>query len=91
MESVKNINSNCKAEIEGVYLFGGRDKDGPNNQLYILNTSSKKWKWEEPLVKGKPPLARYGHTMNYFPNKGILIIFGGRNDENSLIDRKSVV
>jgi len=27
-------------------------------------------------------MARYGHSMTYFPQKSILIIFGGRNDED---------
>lgn len=27
-------------------------------------------------------MPRYGHTMNYYPKSKIIIIFGGRNDQN---------
>jgi len=39
-------------------------------------------KWITPKIAGKPPEPRYGHTMNYYPDKSILVIFGGRNDSN---------
>lgn len=49
----------------------------------MLKIGKKPCEWIVPEVSGKPPLARYGHTMNYYPQKAMLIIFGGRNDENS--------
>jgi len=27
-------------------------------------------------------MARYGHSMNYYAESKILIVFGGRNDKN---------
>ena len=71
-----------KIEYEGMYIFGGRDEKGPKNKLCILKVGQKQSEWLEPNVDGRPPLARYGHTMNYYPDKNIFIVFGGRNDDN---------
>lgn len=68
--------------IEGIYIFGGRDEKGPKNRLYIYRVGTKQNQWEEPRCEGQAPLARYGHSMNYYPDKNIIIIFGGRNDDN---------
>ena len=65
-----------------MYLFGGRDDKGPKNKLYILKVGIKPTEWVSADVAGTPPMPRYGHSMNYYPEKSILIIFGGRNDEN---------
>ena len=35
-----------------------------------------------PQIAGKPPTARYGHSMNYYPDRNIIVVFGGRNDDN---------
>eukprot|EP01022_Parablepharisma_sp_SALTPOND_P026623 TRINITY_DN644_c0_g1_i1.p2 TRINITY_DN644_c0_g1~~TRINITY_DN644_c0_g1_i1.p2 ORF type:complete len:469 (+),score=15.56 TRINITY_DN644_c0_g1_i1:1707-3113(+) len=69
-------------EYEGVYFFGGRDERGPKNKLYILKIGQKPCEWIEPSVEGRPPIARYGHSMNYCPEKNVITIFGGRNDDN---------
>lgn len=37
-------------------------------------------KWIKPEVKGKQPVARYMHSMNYYKDSNVIIIFGGRND-----------
>eukprot|EP01022_Parablepharisma_sp_SALTPOND_P009513 TRINITY_DN1394_c0_g1_i2.p1 TRINITY_DN1394_c0_g1~~TRINITY_DN1394_c0_g1_i2.p1 ORF type:complete len:472 (-),score=24.31 TRINITY_DN1394_c0_g1_i2:3555-4970(-) len=70
-----------RIEVEGIYFFGGRDEKGPNNRLHILKVGQKICEWIQPAVSGKPPLPRYGHSMNYYSNKGVVILFGGRNDE----------
>jgi len=69
-----------KLELEGVYFFGGRDENTPSNKLYVLKIGQKVCEWTQPAISGKPPMARYGHSMNYYPSKEILIIYGGRND-----------
>lgn len=32
-------------------------------------------------MSGTPPVARFGHTMDYLPTNNSLIVMGGRNDE----------
>jgi len=63
-------------------MFGGRDEKGAKNSLYILRIGKKPVEWILANVAGTPPLPRYGHSMNYYPEKAILVVFGGRNDEN---------
>ena len=65
-----------------MYLFGGRDEKGPKNDLYVLLIGKTNLKWVVPNISGKPPSPRYGHSMNYYPDQNIMVIFGGRNDEN---------
>ncbi len=66
---------------EGIYLFGGRLKNGKaSNKLYVLKIGSKPLKWISPETAGTPPIARYSHSMNYYHELNILIIYGGRND-----------
>ena len=63
-------------------MFGGRDKKGPRNELYVLKMGKNHFEWVIPDIAGQPPSPRYGHSMNYYPEKSIMVIFGGRNDEN---------
>jgi len=49
---------------EGIYLFGGRNKNSEvNGTLYILKLGNKNRKnyWTEPLTSGKGPCHRYQH------------------------------
>ncbi len=71
----------AKVPYEGIYYFGGRDELGPNNDLYIIRIGRKPIEWIKPGILGPTPPARYGHSMSYIPEKGILVIFGGRNDD----------
>eukprot|EP01022_Parablepharisma_sp_SALTPOND_P011682 TRINITY_DN1492_c0_g2_i1.p1 TRINITY_DN1492_c0_g2~~TRINITY_DN1492_c0_g2_i1.p1 ORF type:complete len:660 (+),score=34.59 TRINITY_DN1492_c0_g2_i1:57-1982(+) len=71
-----------KIALEGIYFFGGKDEKGAKNTLYVLKIGKKPCEWVTPTIEGPAPLARYGHSMNYYPNRALLIIFGGRNDEN---------
>eukprot|EP00352_Strombidinopsis_acuminata_P002573 CAMPEP_0176393022 /NCGR_PEP_ID=MMETSP0126-20121128/41362_1 /TAXON_ID=141414 ORGANISM="Strombidinopsis acuminatum, Strain SPMC142" /NCGR_SAMPLE_ID=MMETSP0126 /ASSEMBLY_ACC=CAM_ASM_000229 /LENGTH=51 /DNA_ID=CAMNT_0017764223 /DNA_START=181 /DNA_END=336 /DNA_ORIENTATION=+ len=32
-------------------------------------------------MSGSPPVARFGHTMNFLPINNAIVIAGGRNDE----------
>jgi len=48
--------------------------------MWILRLGKKPLEWVKPFTKGKPPLPRYAHTMNYFEEGNFLIIHGGRND-----------
>ena len=68
--------------MEGIYFFGGRDEKGAKNKLFVLKIGQKMCEWVEPRIEGPVPLARYSHTMNYYPQKAVIVLFGGRNDEN---------
>lgn len=37
--------------------------------------------YTEPSIVGSPPAPRYGHCMEYYPVKRLLVIYGGRNDD----------
>lgn len=39
------------------------------------------WVKVDGAYNGRPPCARYGHTMNYLPNIRALVVVGGRNDD----------
>lgn len=70
-----------KVALEGIYYFGGRNASGATNDLHILRIGRPKLEWVKPETKGKRPPARYAHSADFIAKKNILIIFGGRNDE----------
>ena len=54
-------------EIEGLYVFGGMLSDGSaQNELYILELGKCCLEWQRgsEICKGKPPAARFDHTVN---------------------------
>ena len=65
---------------EGLYFFGGKNTSGPTNDLYILKIGQKPLIWEKPIIKTKLPPPRYNHSANFFPDRSIMVVFGGRND-----------
>lgn len=48
-----------------------------------MRIGKKPLEWVKPIVRGKPPLPRHSHTMNYYEDGNFLIIHGGRNDFSS--------
>ena len=73
---IKNIKK------KGLYIFGGKSdtEHELSNKLYILILGRKPLDWIKVEPKGKPPLPRYAHTMNFYERGNYLIIHGGRND-----------
>ncbi|CAD8175850.1 unnamed protein product [Paramecium octaurelia] len=66
---------------EGIYVFGGRLQNGEAvNDLRIVQFGFKPIKITKVKTKGQAPLARYSHSMNYFRQTNVIIIYGGRND-----------
>ena len=66
---------------KGLFVFGGKsNEDGLSNQLWILLMGKKPLEWIKVDTKGKPPIARYFHTMNFYERGNYVIIHGGRND-----------
>ena len=83
--------ANSRIKEKGLYIFGGKTKEdgGLSNKLWILTLGTKKLKWLNPDVKGKPPSPRYFHSMSYYDKGNLLIVHGGRNDvvsENSALN-----
>jgi hypothetical protein len=83
--------ANSRIKEKGLYIFGGKTKEdgGLSNKLWILILGTKKLKWLNPDVKGKPPSPRYFHSMSYYDKGNLLIVHGGRNDvvsENSALN-----
>ena len=75
------VNTFSKIKEEGIYVFGGKDdQNNIFNRLRVLKLGCYPLKWTEPETKGEPPAARYLHTMNFFQDLNIIIIYGGRND-----------
>lgn len=62
-------------------VFGGdtkvTDTDTPDDNLYLLNTSTLKWTVANP--KGSRPAGRYGHSLSTVGSK--LFVFGGQLDD----------
>lgn len=79
---IKGGNTFNKIKEEGIYVFGGMDNHQQiSNRLRVLKMGCYPLKWIEPETKGTPPMARYLHTMNFYQDLNIIIIYGGRNDQ----------
>ena len=74
---------NSRIKLRGLYIFGGKSKEGISNKLWILILGQKILEWALLETKGKLPRPRYNHSMNYYERGNFLIIHGGRNDNMS--------
>lgn len=70
---------------KGWYIFGGinMEENVISNDLWILRMGRKPLEWIKPIVRGKQPLPRYAHTLNYYEEGNFLVLHGGRNDITS--------
>ena len=70
---------------KGLFVFGGKSSEdgGLSNQLWILNMGKKPLDWIKVDTKGKAPIPRYFHSMNFYERGNYIIIHGGRNDSFS--------
>lgn len=59
------------------YLFGGRTKNGPANDLWAFNLATNEWHELHP--SGPAPEPRFGHTGTAVPGVG-LVIWSGQGD-----------
>ena len=76
---------------KGLFVFGGKSSEdgGISNQLWILIMGKKPLDWIKVDTKGKAPVPRYFHSMNFYERGNYVIIHGGRNDsfsENSALN-----
>ena len=78
--SVSNKLNSPKYKHEGIYFFGGIDKNNNNyNELRYLKVGKKPCEWIIPNTKGKPPKSRNSASLNYYEELNILILYGGKN------------
>ncbi len=71
-----------KIKEEGVYLFGGKTGTGEiTNKLKIIKLGMKPLKIITANTIGTKPFPRFGHSMNYFEEQNIILIYGGKNDK----------
>ena len=76
---------------KGLFVFGGKSTEdgGLSNQLWILTMGRKPLDWIKVDTKGKSPIPRYFHSMNFYERGNYVIMHGGRNDtfsENSALN-----
>lgn len=76
-------------KYEGFYMFGGRKPNGnASNDLYVISvrkdkkTGRAKFQALQPETRGKKPDPRFSHTIDYVPRLSVVVIYGGRNDNN---------
>lgn len=62
-----------------VYLYGGRGKHGPLDDLHLLDLEGNLW--SQPKVNGEKPAGRYAHTA--VAHERSLYVFGGRSRGNA--------
>lgn len=59
-----------------IFLFGGQDFSGPQNDLWTFSIANRTWTQLDPT--GAKPAARFGHTLVYDSVRHRLILFGGQ-------------
>lgn len=76
-------------KYEGFYMFGGRKSSGKaSNDLYVISVKKDsksgraKFQALKPETQGRKPPARYCHTLDYVPRLSVVVLYGGRDDNN---------
>jgi hypothetical protein len=79
-------------KYEGFYMFGGKNEQGESlNTLYVIDVKENikhrnvEFSIFKPKMKGKAPPPRHSHTIDYVPRLGIVVIYGGREDNNATV------
>ena len=80
-----NITSNItnKIQIEGIYIFGGLNKEKIlKNDIYIISIGKKPCHVISPIIAGLPPEPRMNCKMEFILDYDFIIIHGGigKND-----------
>lgn len=70
-----------KPKLEGVYVFGGMDKDGNySNTLWCIRIGTKPVDVIYLKAFGKPPIPRMSCGICYLNELNLIVIHGGKND-----------
>jgi len=68
----------------GVFiLFGGWDGDQYFNDTWVFDARDASWSQKAPALS---PSARADHAMTFDTNRGLVLLFGGRNQSGMLAD-----
>ncbi|CAD8132067.1 unnamed protein product [Paramecium octaurelia] len=74
--------SDGKLSNQGIYIFGGFDKNGHYlDGLMRIDTTTKPVGFEQVQTKGMSPIGRCQHSMSYVDKYQLLAIYGGKNDD----------
>ena len=87
----------CNESDEALVMFGtgGETIDGlVDNNLRIMKFSNNLFesenvkfkKWDILKVSGKKPCSRMSHSMNIIPKKAQIVLVGGRNEKDYLLN-----
>ena len=80
---------------DGIISFGGENNEGlVDNNLRIMRFSTnlfdpenlKLRKWDILKASGKKPCSRTSHSMNILPRKAQIVLIGGRNEQDFLLE-----
>ncbi|CAD8193958.1 unnamed protein product [Paramecium pentaurelia] len=74
-----------KFSNQGIYVFGGQDKFGNYLDTFIrIDVYQKPIRIEQVDYKGSGPIARCQHSMNYNEVLSAIVVYGGKNDDNTI-------
>ncbi|CAO0799971.1 unnamed protein product [Mucor circinelloides] len=87
---------------KSIVLFGGQNATDTQafdatNDIYVLDTCTLNW--SQPVISGRPPIARAGHEAIVYGNQYMIVMMGIQNydsntgpiytDETAILDMKS--
>ena len=79
-----------RPKIEGIYVFGGVDRDGNyNNNLWVIRVGTKPVDIINLKTKGEPPSPRMSCGMCFIREINLLVVHGGKNNmigENTIFN-----
>ena len=63
--------------VDSIFVFGGQDRTGLLNDLYVLRAAGYSHVWAQLQPRGTPPSQRAGHSMILVPSRNRILVFGG--------------
>lgn len=72
-----------KIKFEGLYYFGGKNKMGDSNELRVIRVGKRMPDLITLKCHGMPPTPRHSSSITFHESFELLIIYGGKNDNNT--------
>ena len=77
-----SLQDHPKRKFDYSVMFGGRNEEGiVKPDLIKAKISRNKVFYQRVATIGKPPAARYNHSMTYLTKQNILCVFGGQGED----------